>query len=69
VCTRACLLEAAAHVVGEKGWERTSLADVAARAGKSRSNPCATADRSGARITAELLILGAINDPANFLSV
>ncbi len=34
--TRARLLEAAARIVGEKGWERTSLADVAARAGMTR---------------------------------
>src|SRR6266850_7870976 len=34
--TRARLLDAAAHVVGQKGWEQTSLADVAARAGMTR---------------------------------
>ncbi|PYR48294.1 MAG: hypothetical protein DMF89_16160 [Acidobacteria bacterium] len=34
--TRARLLDAAAQVVGERGWERTSLGDVAARAGMTR---------------------------------
>ncbi|HEY0435808.1 MAG TPA: TetR/AcrR family transcriptional regulator [Phenylobacterium sp.] len=34
--TRAALIEAAAEVIGEKGYERTSLEEVAARAGMSR---------------------------------
>jgi AcrR family transcriptional regulator len=34
--TRARILEAAAHVVGERGWDRTSLGAVAARAGMTR---------------------------------
>lgn len=34
--TRAALIEAAAQVIGEKGYERTSLEEVAARAGMSR---------------------------------
>jgi AcrR family transcriptional regulator len=34
--TRARLLEAAAEVIAEKGFERTSLEDVAARAGMTR---------------------------------
>src|SRR5678816_1392731 len=34
--TRAALIEAAAQVIGEKGYERTSLEEVASRAGMSR---------------------------------
>jgi AcrR family transcriptional regulator len=34
--TRARLVEAAAAVIGEKGWDRTSLEEVARRAGMSR---------------------------------
>jgi len=34
--TRAALIAAAAEVIGEKGYERTSLEEVAARAGMSR---------------------------------
>jgi AcrR family transcriptional regulator len=34
--TRAALVEAAAAVIGEKGWDRTSLEEVASRAGMSR---------------------------------
>jgi len=34
--TRAALIAAAAQVIGEKGYERTSLEEVAARAGMSR---------------------------------
>lgn len=34
--TRATLIAAAAEVIGEKGYERTSLEEVAARAGMSR---------------------------------
>ena len=34
--TRAQLVEAAAAVIGEKGWDRTSLDEVARRAGMSR---------------------------------
>lgn len=34
--TRARLVEAAAAVIGEKGWDRTSLDEVARRAGMSR---------------------------------
>ena len=34
--TRAALIEAAAKVIGEKGWEGTSLDEVAQRAGMSR---------------------------------
>jgi AcrR family transcriptional regulator len=34
--TRAQLVEAAAAVIGEKGWDRTSLEEVARRAGMSR---------------------------------
>ena len=34
--TRAALIEAAAKVIGEKGWDRTSLDEVARRAGMSR---------------------------------
>jgi AcrR family transcriptional regulator len=34
--TRARLIEAAAEVIGEKGYERTSLEEVAARAGMTR---------------------------------
>ena len=34
--TRARLIEAAAEVIGERGYERTSLAEVAARAGMTR---------------------------------
>jgi len=34
--TRARLLEAAADVIGEKGWDRTSLDEVARRAGMTR---------------------------------
>jgi len=34
--TRARLVEAAAHVLAEKGWDRTSLEDVARRAGMTR---------------------------------
>jgi len=34
--TRAALVEAAAQVIGEKGYERTSLEEVAARAGMTR---------------------------------
>jgi AcrR family transcriptional regulator len=34
--TRAALIEAAAQVIGEKGYERTSLEEVAARAGMTR---------------------------------
>jgi len=36
--TRARLIEAAAQVVGEKGWDKTSLAEVAARAGVTRGS-------------------------------
>ena len=34
--TKARLIEAAAQIVGEKGWDRTSLAEVAVRAGMTR---------------------------------
>jgi AcrR family transcriptional regulator len=34
--TRGALIEAAASVIGEKGWDRTSLEEVARRAGMSR---------------------------------
>ena len=34
--TRAKLIDAAAHVIGEKGWDRTSLEEVARRAGMTR---------------------------------
>lgn len=34
--TRAALIDAAAAVIGEKGWDRTSLEEVASRAGMSR---------------------------------
>lgn len=34
--TRERLVEAAAEVIGEKGWDRTSLEEVAARAGMTR---------------------------------
>src|SRR5262245_48336786 len=34
--TRAALIEAAAAVIGEKGYDRTTLEDVAKRAGMSR---------------------------------
>src|SRR6516165_426654 len=34
--TRARLIEAAAEVIGEKGYEKTSLEEVAARAGMTR---------------------------------
>jgi len=34
--TRAALIEAAAAVIGEKGWDKTSLEEVARRAGMSR---------------------------------
>ena len=34
--TRAQLIEAAASVIGEKGWDRTSLDEVARRAGMTR---------------------------------
>jgi AcrR family transcriptional regulator len=34
--TRAALIDAAAAVIGEKGWDRTSLEEVARRAGMSR---------------------------------
>jgi AcrR family transcriptional regulator len=34
--TRAALIAAAAFVIGEKGWDRTSLDEVARRAGMSR---------------------------------
>jgi AcrR family transcriptional regulator len=34
--TRARLIEAAAQVIGEKGWDRTSLDEVARRAGMTR---------------------------------
>src|SRR5215472_4299618 len=34
--TRAALVRAAAEVIGEKGWDRTSLDEVAARAGMTR---------------------------------
>jgi len=34
--TRAALIDAAAAVIGEKGWDRTSLDEVASRAGMSR---------------------------------
>ena len=34
--TRAALIKAAADVIGEKGWDRTSLEEVAARAGMTR---------------------------------
>src|SRR6185295_1110716 len=34
--TRARLIDAAAAVIGEKGWDRTSLDDVARRAGMTR---------------------------------
>ena len=34
--TRAALIQAAAAVIGEKGWDRTSLEEVASRAGMSR---------------------------------
>jgi AcrR family transcriptional regulator len=34
--TRAALIRAAAEVIGEKGWDRTSLEEVAARAGMTR---------------------------------
>jgi AcrR family transcriptional regulator len=36
--TRARLIEAAAQVVGEKGWDKTSLEEVAARAGVTRGS-------------------------------
>src|ERR1700680_1869335 len=34
--TRAALIDAAGAVIGEKGWDRTSLEEVASRAGMSR---------------------------------
>jgi len=34
--TRAALIQAAAEIIGEKGWDRTSLEDVASRAGMTR---------------------------------
>jgi AcrR family transcriptional regulator len=34
--TRAALIRAAAEIIGEKGWDRTSLEDVASRAGMTR---------------------------------
>ena len=34
--TRAALVDAAAHVIGEKGWDRTSLEEVARRAKMTR---------------------------------
>jgi AcrR family transcriptional regulator len=34
--TRAALVKAAADIIGEKGWDRTSLEEVAARAGMTR---------------------------------
>jgi len=34
--TREALIRAAAEVIGEKGWDRTSLEEVAARAGMTR---------------------------------
>jgi AcrR family transcriptional regulator len=34
--TRAALVKAAAEVIGEKGWDRTSLEEVASRAGMTR---------------------------------
>jgi AcrR family transcriptional regulator len=34
--TRAALIDAAASVIGEKGWDKTSLDEVARRAGMSR---------------------------------
>lgn len=34
--TREALIDAAAHVIGEKGYDRTSLEDVARRAGMTR---------------------------------
>lgn len=34
--TRAALIKAASEVIGEKGWDRTSLEEVAARAGMTR---------------------------------
>ena len=34
--TRAALVRAAAEIIGEKGWDRTSLEEVAARAGMTR---------------------------------
>jgi len=34
--TRAALINAASQVIGEKGWDRTSLVEVAARAGMTR---------------------------------
>jgi AcrR family transcriptional regulator len=34
--TRATLIKAASEVIGEKGWDRTSLEEVAARAGMTR---------------------------------
>jgi AcrR family transcriptional regulator len=34
--TRAALIRAAAEVIGERGWDRTSLEEVAARAGMTR---------------------------------
>ena len=34
--TRAALIRAASDVIGEKGWDRTSLEEVAARAGMTR---------------------------------
>src|SRR5215470_8619047 len=34
--TRAALIRAAAEIIGEKGWDRTSLEEVAARAGMTR---------------------------------
>jgi AcrR family transcriptional regulator len=34
--TRDALIQAASEVIGEKGWDRTSLAEVAARAGMTR---------------------------------
>jgi AcrR family transcriptional regulator len=36
--TRARLIEAAAQVIGEKGWDQTSLQDVATRAGVTRGS-------------------------------
>src|SRR5215831_9056225 len=34
--TRAALIQAAAEIIGEKGWDRTSLEEVASRAGMTR---------------------------------
>jgi AcrR family transcriptional regulator len=34
--TRAALIRAAAEIIGEKGWDRTSLEEVASRAGMTR---------------------------------